>query len=665
MEGGLRSAAPRDAWVKPRLLRPQGHGDAVLEATAGVSTMLMDVGGPAITTPHEPTPMALSLSAAPYTPLLPMNQSAMAVSVSPAALQAKEAPTPDVAILPPPPPPPVKPSSPRVRLISSVAPPCSPSAGGPPIRQSKRRRTQRSTVAARRPRAADQPLFAAIEHTAAHISLTVFDAHGRTVATHRIDHRSSAPRKGWAEQCPIAAISAIQACIQSTVEMLQTLGHRVDAVQSVGVSTDGTALVVWDKVSGKPLSNAIVAGDSRATAVAATIAQQKDAVDIAIKTGQVFTAALPACKLRWLCENNVGVKQAQVENRLMCGTMEAWIIYSLCGGDCAYSTDITSAAATGLFDLRGSTWDNEMCELFGVDAVALPHVRTNCESFGELTDVGGLLKGLQISGCISTQQATALGRGGCLSAGTAAVTYGVGEDGMSVSASINTGCTFPISPTTDLRPTVCHQLGPKAPRFFGVVGEAVGATMGLRWLTQQMQLVASIDEAERVASTVRDSGDAFFVSPGSGACGNLMGISQFVSRGHIARAVLDSVCFETHRLLSESTAAAGDCAVRVLHADGPLARHRVLMQLQANATGVPVTAQTVPDDTAASLGAALAGALGAGVLASPERLHSVASTTQRNSLCTFAVSTTAIERAARLHRWNDARRRTAGWTAHI
>jgi hypothetical protein len=144
--------------------------------------MLMDVGGPAITTPHEPTPMALSLSAAPYTPLLPMNQSAMAVSVSPAALQAKEAPTPDVAILPPPPPP-VKPSSPRVRLISSVAPPCSPSAGGPPIRQSKRRRTQRSTVAARRPRAADQPLFAAIEHTAAHISFTVFDAHGRTVAT--------------------------------------------------------------------------------------------------------------------------------------------------------------------------------------------------------------------------------------------------------------------------------------------------------------------------------------------------------------------------------------------------------------------------------------------------------------------------------------------------
>lgn len=644
MEDDLRGILTRRTRIKPQ---PHGHSAAAMlvDSTMGLSVDGMTgLGGPSAAPSETHQPMAISIAPALVSPLLAGPTSSATAPVAP----RKDAPVLEGFS-----------EEPRVRLISAVAPAESRSeVGGPMVRDSKRRRTLRSTAAARRSYAKDQSLFAAIEYAQTHVAFTVFDTHRNVVATHRIEQALIVARPGWAEQCPMTTIVDIQMCMKEGISKLTNLGRSIASIASIGLTTYDTTVVAWDRTTGKPLANAIVASDVRAQTVATDLAKSRDEVDVVLKTGQTFTPALPACKIKWLLDSHEDVRQAQSDGRLLCGTMDAWILSSLCGGEAACATDITTAVATGLADLRGSDWDNEMCDLVGIEAGALPHIRSNCELFGVLTDCAGPLKGLAITGCMSARQAAALGRGGCLATGTASVTLGSG-DGASVSALLNVGCSYPSATSTDFTPVVCHQLGPTAPRFFGVLGEADTAAAGLPWLIEQMQMVTSVDEAERVALGVRDSGDVFFVPPSCDSRGSCMGLSPFSSRGHVVRAVLDSVCFQVDELLESCRrASGGDSKVRFVQADGPLARHRTLMQLQADTSGIPVTAHSPSGEIGASLGTALAAALGAGVLSHPERLHGC--TAPGPATFTCQARTTAIHRAAQFHRWQDARRRTSG-----
>ena len=220
-------------------------------------------------------------------------------------------------------------------LISAVAPPASSSHGGASTGTAaapslaKRRRTHRATAAARQAAEKDrvQPLFAAIEHGVGFVSATIFDSDRKRVAGHRVNRPPCTPHPRWVEQCPNLVVADVQVAIQCAVAELRASGRSVDAVACMGIVTDASAVVAWDRASGRPLSNAIVAGDHRATSIAAKISLSKDVREVAMKTGQrLDCAAAPACKLRWMLENVSDVRRAQDEGRLMLGTMDSWLL---------------------------------------------------------------------------------------------------------------------------------------------------------------------------------------------------------------------------------------------------------------------------------------------------------------------------------------------------
>ena len=407
--------------------------------------------------------------------------------------------------------------------------------------------------------------------------------------------------------------------------------NNVIQIVGVGITNQRETTVVWDKITGAPLHNAIVWMDSRTSGVCEEMAAHGGSDRFRDTTGLPVSTYFSAYKLRWLLRNVQNVKKAAHDGRAAFGTVDSWLIYCLTGGN-THVTDVTNASRTNLMDLKTFSWHEDTLEAFEIPKGMLPQIRSSAEVYGcinthklmdgipSLTFVADIdQREIPICGCLGDQQAAMMGHR-CQKQ-DAKCTYGTGAFLLA-----HTG-TEPVFSKHGLLTTVAHQLGPKEPVSYALEGSIAVAGAGVSWLRDGLGIISTASESETVASSVSDTGGVYLVPAFSGllapwwrddARGIIIGLSQYTKKGHIVRAMLEAIAFQIRSVVEaiESDTSGElnsdvDKFISTLSVDGGACANNLLMQLQADIAQLPVLRPGDLETTA--LGAALAAGIGAGM----------------------------------------------------
>ncbi|KAM7155982.1 glycerol kinase-like isoform 1-T1 [Molossus nigricans] len=475
---------------------------------------------------------------------------------------------------------------------------------------------------------------------------------------HQVEIKQEYPREGWVEQNPKEILLSVYECIEKTSEKLQRLNINVSNVKAIGVSNQRETTVVWDKITGEPLYNAVVWLDLRTQSTVENLSKRIPDNNnfVKSKTGLPLSTYFSAVKVRWLLDNVREVQTAVEEGRALFGTIDSWLIWNMTGGVSGgvHCTDVTNASRTMLFNINSLEWDKDLCEFFEIPMNILPSVRSSSEIYG-LMKVG-TLEGVPISGCLGDQSAALVGQM-CFQDGQAKNTYGTGCFLL-----CNTGhkCVFSEH---GLLTTVAYKLGRDKPVCYALEGSVAIAGALIRWLRDNLGIINSSEEVEKLAKEVGTSYGCYFVPAFSGlyapywepsARGIICGLTQFTNKSHIAFAALEAVCFQTREILDAMN---HDCGIPLSHlqVDGGMTNNKILMQLQADILCIPVVKPYMPEITA--LGAAMAAGAAEGVgVWSLEPKDLTAFTMER-----FEPQINAEESEIRYSVWKKAVMKSIGW----
>merc|ERR1719326_405773 len=457
------------------------------------------------------------------------------------------------------------------------------------------------------------------------------------------------------EQDPLEILEQVHECISKVCSVLEDKGYSASAIKVIGITNQRETTVVWDKQTGQPLHNAIVWQDTRTASTVQRLINdtpRQDKYHFQKKCGLPFSTYFSAVKLRWMLDNIPLVREEVAAGRCLCGTIDSWLIWNLTGGldGGAHVTDVTNASRTMLMNLNTLKWDPAVCKFFAIPLSILPDIRSSAEVYGHLTS--GPLKGIPISACLGDQHAALVGQN-CFEAGQAKNTYGTGCFMLS-----NIG-RKPVFSRHGLLTTVAYKLGPNAPCVYALEGAVAVAGSGVRWLRDNLSIISAAPEVEQLASKVDSSHGVFFVPAFSGllaphwrpdARGTIVGLTQYSTKAHIARATLDAVAFQTREVL-EAMAKDCGCATTSLRVDGGMTANDLLMQIQADTLGVEVCRPSNVETT--SWGAALAAGLHIGWSARSVDEH----------MAVFTPRMPVDERDARYRFWKKAVVRSFGWAS--
>ena len=377
---------------------------------------------------------------------------------------------------------------------------------------------------------------------------------GSVVASHQIDLKHKCPQEGWFQQDPGDIIGSVQDCI---TEVLGQDGIDRVRVRTVGITNQRETTVLWDKTTGRPLGPAIVWCDSRTAELAEKFIQKtksKNKNALQRLCGLPIHPYFSALKIRWMIDNVELVREALDDNKLAFGTVDSWLIWNLTE---AHVTDVTNASRTMLMNIKTLTWDDELLEFFDIPKCILPEIRSSSEVYGAFT--GGELRGVTISGCLGDQSAALVGQG-CFAKGQAKNTYGTGCFML-----YNTGLQ-PAFSEHGLLTTVGYQMGPGQSPVYALEGSIAQAGDIVRWVRDNLNLIKDSSDIEQLANQVADTGGVYFVPAFSGlyaphwvsdARGMIIGLTAYSDKRHIARAVLEAVCFMTREILEAMTQDSG------------------------------------------------------------------------------------------------------------
>ena len=458
---------------------------------------------------------------------------------------------------------------------------------------------------------------AAIDQGTTSTRCILFDHDGQLVASAGREHDQIFPKAGWVEH------DATQIWA-NTREVVAAALAKADVgtsdIAAIGITNQRETTVVWDRATGEPIHNAIVWQDTRTDQICQDLAGDEGAARFQDRTGLPLATYFAGPKARWILDEVDGARARAEKGELAFGTMDTWVLWNATGGPDGglHLTDVTNASRTLLMDLRTLDWDESLCEEIGVPAAMLPEIRSSSEVYGEVR-AKGVLPGVPIAGILGDQQAATFGQA-CLEVGEAKNTYGTGNFVL-----LNTG-TEPQRSEHGLLTTVCYRLG-SSDAVYALEGSIAVTGSLVQWLRDNLGMIGSASEIESLAASVDDNGGAYFVPAFSGlfaphwrsdARGAIVGLTRFVNKGHIARAVLEATAFQTREVIDAMNADSG-VALTSLKVDGGMVANELLMQFQADLLGVPVIRPVVAETTA--LGAAYAAGLAVGFWSDPGEIR--------------------------------------------
>ena len=431
----------------------------------------------------------------------------------------------------------------------------------------------------------------------------VFDRGGaiRSIAQHETTQHF--PRPGWVEQDARELWATQVEAAEGALRAAAIDGSRIAAA---GIANQRETALVWDRRTGEPIANAIVWQDRRTAGACEDLRRAGVERLVSARTGLRLDPYFSATKIAWLLDHVGGARERAEAGELAFGTVDSWLAFRLTGGR-LHVTDPTNASRTLLYDIHARAWDDELLDLFRVPRALLPEVRRSSEVYGEID--APELRGVPLAGIGGDQQAALLGQL-CTAPGSVKTTYGTG-----CFALLHTGATPQPSERGLLTTTACSTDG--QPRY-ALEGSVFTGGAVVRWLRDRLGLIRTAEEVEPLAASVPDTGGVFLVPAFTGlgaphwdphARGAIVGLTLGTGAGHVARAALEGIAFQVADLLDELAADAG-AAPAELRVDGGAARNDLLMQFQADVTGLPVVRPAVIESTA--LGAACLAGLAVG-----------------------------------------------------
>ena len=474
----------------------------------------------------------------------------------------------------------------------------------------------------------------------------VFDAAGQTIAVDQVEHAQIMPQPGWVEHDAGEIWANTQKVIAGA---LAKGGLTVADLVAVGITNQRETTLLWDKVSGEPVHNALVWMDTRTSDLVTRLEQDGGQDRLRGKTGLPLATYFSGLKLAWLLENVPGARARAEAGELLFGTIDTWLTWQLTG---LHLTDVTNASRTQLMDLQTLDWDAEILALIGIPRACLPTIRSSSEVYGTCT---GVLKGVPLAGLLGDQQAALFGQA-CLARGEAKNTYGTGCFML-----MNTG-EKPFPSTSGLLTTLAYKLG-DAPAVYALEGSIPIAGALVQWLRDNLGFISNAAEIEPLAASVPDNGDVYCVPAFSGlyaphwddsARGIIAGLTRFATKAHIARAALEAVAYQVREVV-EAMAHDSGVTLTELRVDGGMVVNELLMQFQADILGVPVVRPKVIETTA--LGAAYAAGLAVGYWQSTAQITANWGIDKR-----WQPAMEAGRRAELFTKWNKAVERAQGWT---
>ena len=433
-------------------------------------------------------------------------------------------------------------------------------------------------------------------------------AAGKFVYRAQQEVESAYPHPGWVEQ------SAEEIYFKAAYVVSDCARVAGGSVAGIGVTNQRETVVAWNAKTGEPICPAIVWQCRRTSAECAAIPKE-DALRIKAKTGLLPDAYFSASKLRWILQNVPGAQALASAGKLRAGTVDTYLIWKLTGGT-SFVTDVTNASRTMLFDLHTCAWDEDLLAYFGIPQGVLPEVRASDAVMGEMQLGGGKVP---IAGVMGDQQAALFGQA-CRSAGDGKITYGTG-----LFLLFPTG-EQPVFSEHGLLTTVAGEVGGK--RTYALEGSVFHAGSSVKWLRDEMGLISSAEETDRLARSVEDTGGVFFVPAFTGlgapfwdpeARALFSGITRGTRREHIVRAVLESIAYGA-RDLTDCMKQDSGIKLSSVKCDGGASSNDFLMQFQADVLGIPVDRPVERESTA--LGAAFLCALALGLMGEAELLSS-------------------------------------------
>ena len=444
----------------------------------------------------------------------------------------------------------------------------------------------------------------------------IFDHKGQVVSVDQKEHEQIYPKPGWVEHNPMEVWERTQEVIAGALKKSSIDPKEIAAV---GVTNQRETTVVWEKATGKPVYNAIVWQDTRTDQICNELAKDGGQDRFREKVGLPLATYFSGPKIKWILDNNKGLRDRAEKGELLFGNMDTWVIWNLTGGPQGgvHVTDVTNASRTMLMNLETLDWDPEMLKFMDVPRAVLPAIKASSEVYGHCKNSG--LEGVPVAGDLGDQQAALFGQT-CFDPGEAKNTYGTGCFML-----LNTG-TKSVQSKNGLLTTLGYKIGSQ-PAVYALEGSIAITGALVQWIRDNLKMIESSKDIEPLARTVEDNGGVYFVPAFSGlfapywksdARGVIAGLTRYVNRGHIARAVLEATAFQTREVLDAMNKDSG-VNLTALKVDGGMVFNELLMQFQSDILGVPVIRPTVAETTA--LGAAYAAGLAVGFWAKVDDLR--------------------------------------------
>lgn len=445
----------------------------------------------------------------------------------------------------------------------------------------------------------------AIDQSTSATKAMLFSGECRLLRRVNVEHRQYYPAPGWVEHDPVEIYA-------NTVKAIKTLldgSPEEDVDYSLAITNQRETVVVWNRLTGEPVYNAVVWQCQRGADLCRALKQAGHEAAVRAKSGLMIDPFFSATGVKWILDNVDGAADAASRGELLMGTMESWLIWKLTNGR-VHACDYTNASRTLLFNIHTLDWDSELLEIFGIPASMLPKALPSDSVFGETTIEGLFDKPITIAGAIGDSHGALVGQM-CFKSGMGKATYGTGSSVM-----VNIG-TSPLTPPDGLVTSVGFAaLGKVHYAFEGNI-HCTGAT--IKWLTDKLELINSPSEVEKFALSVPDNGGVYFVPAFAGlgapwwnskAKAAIVGMTLATGKGHICRAALDAIAYQIKDLVGTMTGADG-VSLSELRVDGGPTKNNYLMQFQADMLGVPVNRADIEE--ASAYGAVLMNCLARGV----------------------------------------------------